>query len=569
MRHFLNNIEISPRNRDSIGIVSEFVNEIRQLKLTTDSVILPNEARDIVLNHIDNVGLFEGIPYRIELNGVSIEYYADLLSNLSIENQNINVNLTKRKSHDDFVEKSSGTSFDLMVSKGVIFNTFDVPYFVIQDDQIAKGITLGISIFVMTQETIRAYNSLAESINDVIKAWTPNAGFVSLDTGDIIVLFLRIIFRLTMFILLVLALLKLASQLFVLCFPPKRNFKATKFKELLVKGCQYIGYEFQSDLLDSQPNWTLLPVPLIRDRKSIFEFLPDEFFAPFNNGYPGTTDTTPTLGQFIEALKTMFNAKLFFKGNVVRLERRDYLYNQSVLNLEASLVLQPERSDQYSFNTDEVWKRYYIKYSLDSMDTFTMDRIYDYHDAEYSTEPLSTINDDLVTIKGLNQVEIPFSLGARKEKLNWFELLAKEFFESVDLVVGLFGGSTNYANIIGQRKDALVISQNFFGTTKVLYTSGGKQMADFMDYVSATALWDNYHYINAITLNSFEIRENVRVRIVDSDFVNLLENNYVEIEGVLCEIINVTHIDESHDSKISYRFPSDYPIGKVEIKKIN
>ena len=290
MGHFLNNIEISPRNRDSIGIVSEFVNEIRQLKLTTDSVILPNEARDIVLNHIDNVGLFEGIPYRIELNGVSIEYYADLLSNLSIENQNINVNLTKRKSHDDFVEKSSGTSFDLMVSKGVIFNTFDVPYFVIQDDQIAKGITLGISIFVMTQETIRAYNSLAESINDVIKAWTPNAGFVSLDTGDIIVLFLRIIFRLTMFILLVLALLKLASQLFVLCFPPKRNFKATKFKELLVKGCQYIGYEFQSDLLDSQPNWTLLPVPLIRDRKSIFEFLPDEFFAPFNNGYPGTTE---------------------------------------------------------------------------------------------------------------------------------------------------------------------------------------------------------------------------------------------------------------------------------------
>ena len=137
------------------------------------------------------------------------------------------------------------------------------------------------------------------------------------------------------------------------------------------------------------------------------------------------------------------------------------------------------------------------------------------------------------------------------------------------MVVGLFGGSTNYANIIGQRKDALVISQNFFGTTKVLYTSGGKQMADFMDYVSATALWDNYHYINAITLNSFEIRENVRVRIVDSDFVNLLENNYVEIEGVLCEIINVTHIDESHDSKISYRFPSDYPIGKVEIKKIN
>ena len=99
MRHFLNDIEISPRNRDSIGIISEFVDEIRQLKLTTESVILPNEARDIVLNHIQTNGLFEGIPYRIELNdGITINYYADLLSGLSIQSQDINVTLNKTQS---------------------------------------------------------------------------------------------------------------------------------------------------------------------------------------------------------------------------------------------------------------------------------------------------------------------------------------------------------------------------------------------------------------------------------------------------------------------------------------
>lgn len=201
MRHFLNDIEISPRNRDSIGIISEFVDEIRQLKLTTESVILPNEARDIVLNHIQTNGLFEGIPYRIELNdGITINYYADLLSGLSIQSQDINVTLTKRKSHDDFVEKAIGTSFDLMVSEGVVFNSFNVPYFVVQDDQISKGITLSISIYVMTQEVIRQAQELTEATTDLIKAVTLNAGLgVSVDWGDVISLAIKVLFRLVLF----------------------------------------------------------------------------------------------------------------------------------------------------------------------------------------------------------------------------------------------------------------------------------------------------------------------------------------------------------------------------------
>lgn len=570
MKHFLNNIEISPRNRESIGVESKFVDEIRQLDLTTTSVILPNEAKEIIQNHINTVGLFESIPYRIELNGVSINYYADLLSNLSIRSQEIEVALTKRKGVDNFNEQALGTSFDLMASKGVIFNTFNVPYFVIQDDMLSKALTMGISIYVMTQETIRQAQELVEATTDLIKAITLNAGLgVSVDWGDVISLAIKVAFRIILFALLVTALLKLATQMFVLCFPPKRNLKASTFKELLVKGCQFLGYNFESDLLDAQPNWTYLPVPLIRDRKSIFKFLPDEFFAPFNKGYPSTSDATPTLGQFINALKTMFNARIFVQGNTVRLERRDYLFQQSILNINPALAIQADRSDQFSYNTDEVWKRYYIRYSLDSQDTNTQDEIYDFHDAEYSTEALNVTNEDLVTIKGLSTVNIPFALGARKEELNWFEKIAFEFFTSLDQVVNAFGGSSNYASTIGQRKDALQISNNFFGVSKALYTTAGKQQQDYLDYISATALWDNYHYINAITENAYEIRENVRVRITDLEFVNLLDNNYVLIGGILCEIIQITHIDEAHETEISYRLPSNYAENKVQIIKIN
>jgi len=570
MRHFLNDIEISPRNRDDIGITSTFVDEINQLKLTTESVVLPLEAKEIVIDHINSVGLFESIPYRIELNGVSINYYADLLNNLTIKDQEVEVNLTKRKSLDDFVEKALGTSFDLMAKEGVNFNTFNVPYFVIQDDLLGKALTMGISIYVMTQETIRQAQELVEATTDLIKAVTLNAGLgVSVDWGDVISLAIKVAFRIILFALLVTALFKLATQMFVLCFPPKRNLKGVKFRELLDKGCAYLGYTFQSDLLDEAPNWTHVGVPLIRDRKSIFKFLPDEFFSPFNYGYPSTSDSTPTLGQFIDALKTMFNAKLFIRGNEVRLERRDWLYDQSILNIEPSLVVQPERTDRFSYNTDEVWKRYYIKYTLDPQDTNTQDTIYDIHDAEYSTEALNVTNNDLVTIKGLNQVNIPFALGARKTELNWFEKIAYDFFLSLDAVINLFGGSSNYAQQIGSRKDAMQISDEFFGISKALYTTGGKQQEDYVDYVSATQLYERYHYINAITNNAFEIRENTRIRITDQEFVNLLEQNYLEIQGQICELVKITHIDEKHDTTISYRFPSNYAQGKVEIIKIN
>ena len=60
MRHFLNGIEITPRNRNEIGVVSDFSGNPEILNLNTESVILPREAMDIIKQHILAVGVFEG-----------------------------------------------------------------------------------------------------------------------------------------------------------------------------------------------------------------------------------------------------------------------------------------------------------------------------------------------------------------------------------------------------------------------------------------------------------------------------------------------------------------------------
>ena len=266
----------------------------------------------------------------------------------------------------------------------------------------------------------------------------------------------------------------------------------------------------------------------------------------------------------------MFNAKTRVVNGVVRFERRDWWMNQTTNQIIPSMVLQSDRSDEYTFNTEEIWKRYYIHYQLDMTDLHSVDSpTYDGHDAEYSTEPTNIIHTDLVSIKGLNDVQIPFSLGARKNKLNWLEFIAENFMKLVDALTELFGSGTNYATQIGERRNSLMISQQFYSVTKVLYTTNGRQSPDFMDKISASALWNRYHYINQIQLNDFVLKTNARIRLTSSDFVSLLDNNFAEIDGVVCEILRVEWMDESKMAQITYKIPSDYANGKVSTLTIN
>ena len=128
MRHFLNGIEIAPRNLDDIGVVADFTGNPDFINISIDALVLPREAVQIVTDHIANVGLFESIPYTIELQpNVSVEYYVDLLDDVKIKSHEVQVKLKKRKSIDDFFERAEGSSFDLLVKNGVVFETIDVP----------------------------------------------------------------------------------------------------------------------------------------------------------------------------------------------------------------------------------------------------------------------------------------------------------------------------------------------------------------------------------------------------------------------------------------------------------
>jgi hypothetical protein len=571
MRHFLNDIEIAPRNLQDIGFISDWSGRPAELQLNVDKIVLPREGKEIIEAHVQQLGVFEGIPYRVEMApGLSVQYYVDLTEEAIYRDHEIEVKIKQRLGMDSFWEKANGTSFELMRNRGVVFNFIKVPYVIIKDDQVALGLTLGVSLYVMTQQTINAIQQTVALTAAFIQAVTPNATVPPLPPlGAILALAVQLAAQIAYTVALLLATVKLAQQFFELLFPKVRYYDACKVKELISKGCQYLGYTFTSTLLDSLPGLTILPVPLVKQKNSIFDYIQNDLNFAFTKGYPTAQDTTPTLGALIEAIETQFNAKTKILNGAVQLERRDYWQGVTPNQIVPALVVQDDRVDEYTLNTDEIWKRYYIHYQVDYADIHTLD-FYDPTDAEYSTEPTTIVNADLVSIKGLNDVNIPFALGVRKGNLNWLEKTAKALFNLIDTVTGIFGGGTNFAGQIQSRIGVLQIGQQFFGVSKMLYVgSDGKQPAGYVNKISARRIYENFHSINQIQNNDFEIRKSVRCAITNLDFVNLLNNNYADVNGELVEVLRVEFLDETCYAEITYKAPRDYADGKVITLQIN
>jgi len=571
MRHLLNGVEITPRNRDSIGVVSTFEGNPDELSLNVDSLVLPREAYEMIKQHIQTIGLFEGVPYSVESGGVTLDYYIDLTDpSNTFRSYECELKIKRRKALDNFNDNAAGTSFELLLKKGVEFPTFNVPYVIIKDNQTELALITGITLYMMTSAFIQSVKDLITTLSQGIQASTPNAGVPpSIDTGDIIAYILNIAAQVVFIAAQLLAVIQMATKFFALIFPPVRNLLACTIWDLMRKSCEYLGYQFESSLEAQYPHYAILPVPLIRNRKSIFDVIPEELTAPFNKGVPSSSDTIPTVGNLFDAAEVTFNGRTRVANGVVRFERRDWWANVTPNNIVPALNIQADRTDEFSYNTDDVWKRYYIHYNLDPSDIHTLDKIYDYHDAEYSTEPTNVVNADLVTIKGLNDVNIPFAMGARKEGLNWLEKLVKGLFQFIDFLTGVFGGGTNFAAKIENRKGVLMISQNYFTVTKLLYCVNGKQQPDYLDWIAARSLWGRFHVINEINLNDYVIKNEARIRMTQSEFVTLLNNNFAEINGIMCEILRIEWIDEKSYAQITYRERNNYSSGKVFNLTIN
>ena len=138
---------------------------------------------------------------------------------------------------------------------------------IIIDDPIPALIGLGVAIYSVTKDVIAQVESLSETITNIIDTLPP----LPANLGQLSTLVIKFLLQVAILALTLVALLKMIQQFFELLFPKIRNFQGHNVKRLLELGCNYLGYQFQSTLLDNLGGLTICPVPLVKEKTSFWD----------------------------------------------------------------------------------------------------------------------------------------------------------------------------------------------------------------------------------------------------------------------------------------------------------
>ena len=558
--YFIAGESFRPVNADEIGIRMNWRGDIQEAELNTDTIILSNRAKYLVLQHIGQFGIFEGVPIIIQVGNTVLEYYIDLQQNPKISgfgDSEIEVAIKRRRSVNWFREKINGLSFEV-INKTNPINTIEIPYLIVPDNQAEMLIMLAISTFTLTKALIEGISDITDRISDTTEASIPSlsaTGVPVFNIGEIITASLKLAASIIYTIALIFALIKLTKQIIELIFPPIRKLKGSTVRELINKGCATLGLTFSSTVLDELNNLTLMPVPLQKTNKSIWKNLISLNTQSYSKGYPTANDTTPTLGRLFDFLIDFTQSQIRIIGTTVYLEEENYWIDQSGLQIINTLNLQEVRENQWTFNVDEAWKRYYLHWQYDISDSHTMDKM-EYLDMEWSTEYVTASNVDLFVVKGLVDINLPFALGNRKDALTWIEKQTLPFAQSADAIINFFGGNSNLVSKIVGRIGVTQISQQYYSTSKMLWATNGKQPANYLTKIGALPIANKYHAKNKVKEN-FQKIQTARIPLSTANFDMIMNSNYVQDEnGVYLKLLTFDFINDSKEAEIEYSVSS-------------
>jgi hypothetical protein len=276
------------------------------------------------------------------------------------------------------------------------------------------------------------------------------------------------------------------------------------------------------------------------------------------SGVPDVNSVLDTPAGVIREFKKMFNADFKILDGTLYFERKDNFRTQSPYIIPDTFTDQDRLQNFNGFNIDEFKANYNIYWSTDIQDQNTLDNI-EGLSFQAQISPLNTDNPELTNLTGLEQIALPFALPVRKDKLTIVEEAVKVFAITVDAVTGQLGNPQGLSGLINNRIGVLHLSSHYTNTGKFVVMSGDKLAKDQRSILSATALYDNYHYINSFVPtngehNQYWTYEEQEIPFCYEDFVSLEGNNLVETQsGEPAEISFLKWDVLSNVATVSYR----------------
>ena len=576
IRHYRNGILVNPRDFDQAKIVMDWTGKKEAANITINSIKLVAEEgkalRERILSGLTGgVGFFEGEPYRIEIgelgNSFGFDGYLDFTNGVEfIDECEVECQLKREQGTDWINEVADGFSYRYLESIGVITDNdfFSVPYVINYIPDGVQLLILAISTFQVTKETIDAVKAVANQIADVVDAATLVVGVgAGVDIGNIIQAVLSLIAQIAYTALLIFALVKLIEQIIEELMPPKRFHKGMPIRLLFQRACDHLNLQLSSTLLDSldtgSNKWVVIPSKGHRGGEK-----PTGADSSWREtGVPSQQDSLDTFGGVIRTFKRVFNADFQIQNGVFIFERRDFFDKSSGYVIPDTFTNQDALFDTNGFNTDEIKANYNINWAFDTQDLNTLDnqegRIF-----QATLSPKVTINQNLTSLTGLEEVGIPISLPVRKNELTAVEEVVKALASALDSLAGQLGNPQSLSGKINSRIGAMNTSSHFSTIPKMVVMSGSQLQNNQRDILSARNLWDNYHFINSFKPINGKHNQNwlykeQKIPFCFEDFITILDNNQVETEaGEKAEIESLEWNIWDNFATINYRINRIY-----------
>jgi len=557
IRHYADGRLVNPLNQEpnkppKVEIEMDWLDRKAQAMINISSVEFEGSDGTIIRDRFLNgtrggVGVFEGMPYNIQVGGQvdykNFELYLDFTkSPIFFGSCGVKASLQTKQGSDWLNDVAGAVSYRFLEDEGLITDSdfVDIPYVINFIPDGMQLLILGLSTFSLVKELIEGVKALADRIADLTDAATPvigvgvGAGAVAVtayDIGNIIMAALKLVAQIAYLVAIVAALVKLVEQIIEELMPPKRFHRGIPIRTLFQKFCDYKGLGFSSSLLDSLDvsgaKWCYLP-PKRQIKGVIYAARTTQ------SGVPDVGSVIDTPAGVIREFKKMFNADFKLVNGMLYFERKDNFRTQSPYIIPNTFTDQEKLQDFNGFNVDELRANYNIFWSTDIQDQNTLA---DVNGLSFQAQlsPKVTDNPELTNLTGLESVALPFALPIRKDKLPAVEEAVKVFATLVDAVTGQLGNPQGLSGKINNRIGVLHLSNHFTNTGKIVVLAGNKLAKNQREILSATKLWEDYHFINSFAPidgvhNQYWTYEEQEIQFCYEDFVSLEGNNLVETQ---------------------------------------
>lgn len=536
-----------PKDWKGVKVLMTWDNGSRQANITTENFTLVGDsARDFMqwiddgLNGNGN-GYFQGMPaiFEISESGSSEvvfdgftdnKTFVDLTPNDTNEAYTAQVGFRQNDQLINFKSRAEGVTFDLIkndprgfLPESVLFDLLYVrqkPFDLLESFAISYQITILTLNLISTAKSASnlVVNTTAHTIGGITG---PAAGGIYAGSAFIIEV-VAIVANLTSLVLQINTLLKLF-------LPMPRKAKVCSLFDLSSAVCGYLGYEFKSSMRELK-QWYILPSFKERVDNNAFSS------AVYNTGYFSADDTGYIAGDFLKALEKIAGGKFQIDGTTANFENLlndNFWLNSSTANFRLpDTFIHKQRP-----NGDEINATTFVSFKNDPLDEWTRENSEGY-DSTAVVEHLTSGEQLQDLLTGLNRIEIPYSLGTKKETENLIEKYIKDWSNLLARIGRLFGKKPSSLNeAFNHLRFALKISGDFTSVPKLLSLQDAKVENKPFKIISRNSRKD----LNAETIlklngdlspvsnnfrNQWRIFDDVSIPFGFTNFKELTKNNY-------------------------------------------